>query len=81
MSDSTLDLRAHLARIDRNLAESLKLREESEKFIAEQRKLIAEEAKLSSDRWLSPVIAALAALGGIGGIIAGLQAILRWGVK
>ncbi len=45
MSDS--DLRAALARIDRDLADSAKLREESNTFIAEQRKLIAEAQKLT----------------------------------
>ena len=37
-----LDLRAELARIDRDRAETQKLREESEKFISEQHKLLAE---------------------------------------
>jgi hypothetical protein len=65
MSDS--DLRAALARIDRDLAESAKLREESNKFIAEQRKLIAEAQKLTWDRWLAPWLAIAALLAGLAG--------------
>jgi hypothetical protein len=65
MSDS--DLRAALARIDRDLAESAKLREESNKFIAEQRKLIAEAQKLTWDRWLAPWLTIAALLAGIAG--------------
>ena len=40
-----LDLRAEIARIDRDRAEA-------EKFAAEQRKLISESRKLDRDRWL-----------------------------
>lgn len=73
------DLRAILARIDRDLEESGKLREESQKFIAEQKKLMAEEAKLRSeelklgsearkldrDRWIAPWLAVTGLVGGI----------------
>jgi Skp family chaperone for outer membrane proteins len=74
MSDTTeapFDVRAILARIDRDLMESAKLREESEKFIAEQKKLTAEEAKLRSearkldrDRWIAPWLAITGLAGG-----------------
>jgi hypothetical protein len=64
-----LDLRAIIARIDRDRSESLKLQEEREKFIAEQRKLIAEAGKLNRDRWLAPWILATSVVGGIAGAI------------
>jgi hypothetical protein len=74
-----LDLRAEIARIDRDRAESEKLRQETEKFVAEQRKLIAESSKFASeqqklfaesqklnrDRWLAPVLAVVTVLGGL----------------
>jgi hypothetical protein len=57
-----LDLRAELARIDRERAETQKLMLESEKFIAEQRaKLIAESGR---DRWLTPLLFLLASISG-----------------
>lgn len=49
-----LDLRAEIARIDRDRAETHKLQGETDKFVAEQRKLIAEAAKLTRDRLLAP---------------------------
>jgi hypothetical protein len=77
-----LDLRAELARIDRDRAETRKLTEESEKFIAEQRKLLsegrmlaaeqdklqAEGRKLDRDRWLAPALATVSMVGGLLGI-------------
>ena len=68
MSDlpaDSLDLRAVLARIDRDLAESAKLRGETEKFVAEQRKLAAEARKFDRERWLAPVLAIAAVVGGL----------------
>jgi len=44
-----LDLRAELARIDRDRAETQKLAEETRKLIAESQKLSAEERKLTSE--------------------------------
>jgi hypothetical protein len=79
MSDAAveLNLREQIARIDRAQAET-------EKFVAEQRKLLAEQTKLSAealkfqrDRVLSPWLAIVAILGGVGGIIAGTVAVLR----
>jgi hypothetical protein len=60
-----LDLRAEIARIDRDRAETHKRQGETDKFVAEQRKLIA-QAKLTRDRFLAPwrMIASLS-----GGII------------
>jgi hypothetical protein len=64
-----LDLRAELARIDRDRAETTKLTAESRKFIAEQNKLLSEGRKLERDRWLAPLVL----LGSIsGGLIATL---------
>jgi hypothetical protein len=63
-----LDLRAEIARIDRDRAESEKLRQETEKFVAEQRKLIAEGRKFERDRWLAPWLAIVTVTGGVLGI-------------
>jgi hypothetical protein len=60
-----LDLRAELARIDHDRAETQKLMKESEKFVAEQRKLMSESAKLDRDRWLAPLVLAASLLGGL----------------
>lgn len=49
-----LDLRAELARIDRDRVETQKLMDESRKFVAEQQKLIAESLKLDKERWWFP---------------------------
>jgi hypothetical protein len=66
------DMRAILARIDRDLAESGKLREEANKFQSEQRKLIqearkydAEHDKLRRDRNLAPWLIVASLSGGI----------------
>lgn len=64
-----LDIRAEIARIDRDRAETSKLTEEAQKFIAEQRKLIAEGRKLDRDRWLAPLVAASAFGGAIIGVV------------
>ena len=72
----TIDIQAVVARIDRDLMESRKLREESDKLAAEARKLSAERDKLlvemlkiERDRRLAPWVlgvAVLAALIGAG---------------
>jgi len=56
-SPEPLDLRATLARIDRDRAET-------EKLLAETRS--AEALKLSLDRWLAPLIALATLVGAIG---------------
>ena len=65
------------------LANIARAQEETAKFVAEQRKLIregdklqAEALKFNRDRWLAPVVAVSAILGG--GIAATLPALLRW---
>lgn len=74
MSDAALPpiLREQLARIDRDIAETGKLNEETRKFVAEAHKLQAEAAKLNRDRWLAPLIVILSLLTGLGGILAAL---------
>jgi hypothetical protein len=80
MSDHTvepLDLSATIARIDRDIAEQDKLREESQKFIAEQRKLIAEAYGPTRDRWLAPAEAlALTYLVGVVGLVSFLAGLV-----
>lgn len=65
------DLREQLARIDRSLAET-------RKFVAERDKLIAEAGKLNRDRWLAPLLAIAAVLGGLLGA-ASFVAKVVWG--
>jgi hypothetical protein len=60
-----IDLRAILARIDRDLEEGAKLRDEATKLRAEERKLISESRKLDRDRWLAPLVLAASLLGGL----------------
>jgi hypothetical protein len=74
---AALDLRAEIARIDRDReearkfsAEQNKLTAEHSKLVAEMFKLYAEEAKLRRDRWIAPVTAAGAAIGSVIGAAA-----------
>lgn len=69
-----LDLRAEIARIDRERAETRKLTQESDKFAAEQRKLISESQKLDKERWWFPWLQVITA---IAAIIAALGVLLR----
>ena len=76
-ADQPADLPAILARIDRDLAESAKLREESNKFAAEQHKLLAEQQKLYAEQqkldleaakrnhWLAPALTVASVIGGL----------------
>jgi hypothetical protein len=72
MSDRTeLDLRAELARIDRDRAETNKLFREADKLLREGEKFRAEEHKLWRDWRMAPWVFAVGALGAlIGGLIA-----------
>jgi len=56
-----LNLREQVIRIDRALAES-------QKFQAEREKLLAEAQKLNRDRWLAPMLAVAAVIGGLLGV-------------
>lgn len=79
MSDETLDLHAVLARIDRDLAESAKLREETNKFVSEAHKLEAERRKLDRDRWLAPWSLVIALVTGVGlGLVQLAARLLRY---
>lgn len=69
---SEIDLRAEIARIDRDRAETQKLEVEGRKMEAERRKLEAEQlklyaegAKFNRDRWMMPLVAVVPALLGI----------------
>ncbi len=66
-----IDLRAVIARIDRDRAESEKLHEETRKFVAEQHKLMAEGRTF---RW-DPVLLIFGAV--MAGLFARLPEILR----
>jgi hypothetical protein len=87
MSEATAappDLRAILVRIDRDLAESSKLREEANKFAVEQHKLTEEAAKLAAeaakrqrDRGLAPWLAVVTILTGLGGLVGGAITVLH----
>lgn len=79
MSDipADLGLREQIARIDRDLAESAKLREEIRKFTAEQHKLDAEARKLDRDRWLAPALAIASVVGGLLGVASFIARLLH----
>lgn len=85
MSESEdLDLKEQLARIDQAREEALKFSAEQHKLAVEQQKLMAEQLKLTQealkfrrDRVLAPWLAVVAISGGVGGIIAGVTAILH----
>lgn len=65
-----LDLRAELARINRDRAETAK-------FAAEQRKLISKSRKLDRDRLLAPWLAILGVIGGLITIAGALWRVLH----
>jgi hypothetical protein len=74
------DLAEQLARIRRMQeeshkfsAEQHKLTEEALKFAAEQRKLTEEALKFRRDRFVAPVVAFAALLGGLGGLVTLIQ--------
>jgi hypothetical protein len=71
-----LDLRAELARIDRDHAETQKLLAETRKFSAEQQKLMAEAGKFFAERRWQPVLAIVAAITGLIGGALGLATFL-----
>jgi hypothetical protein len=84
MSDSSLDLREQIARIDRARAETEKLSEETRKFVAEAHKLAAERDKLAAearklnrDRALAPWPVAIVTMGGLAALVGGLLTILK----
>lgn len=70
--DPGLDLRAEIARIDRERAETRKLTQESDKFIAGQRKLISEAQKLDKERWWFPWLQFVTAIAAIVAAVAAL---------
>jgi hypothetical protein len=83
VSDS-FDLQEQLARIrraqeesDKFAAEQKKLMAEQEKLYAEERKLFAEALKLQRERLLSPWLFIVATIGGLGGLTAGVAAIVN----
>ncbi len=90
MSD-TFDIEEQRARIRRALeesekfsaeqrklmAEEQKLSGEERKLYAEERKMFAEALKLQRDRLLSPWLAIVAVVGGVGGLVAGLTAVFN----
>ena len=61
----TLVIQRLAAQIDRDLAESRKLRLESEKLEAERRKLEAEGRKFERERGLAPWLVAAGCFGGV----------------
>jgi hypothetical protein len=77
-SRDPIDIRAILARIDRDLAENAKLLAEQQKLAAEQNKLVAEGRKFDRDRWIVPLTMAITVFGGVlAAVIARLPEILR----
>jgi hypothetical protein len=80
------DLKAELARIDRDMAETrkfvaeqAKLQAEQGKLQAEQAKFYAEQAKLTRDRYLAPWLAIAGLTGGIVTVITLLARLLGRG--
>ncbi len=79
MSDTPLDIREQIVRIDRAIAESEKFSAETRKLVAEStkfsfenRKLLAEAAKLRRD----PIVAIIAATAAVAGAFAALGGVL-----
>jgi hypothetical protein len=74
-----MDLQATIARIDRDIAQSDRLREEAESFAAEQRKLLRAEAGRGLTRrdeailfrWIAAFLAAVAVLSAGAGVLVG----------
>ncbi len=58
-------------------AEQLKFSAEQLKLAAEERKYFEEALKVRRDRWLAPMLATVAILGRIGGMLAGVTSIPR----
>jgi Synaptobrevin len=78
MSTSTtpasLDLQEQIVRIDRAIAETHKLQNESDKFAAEAR-------KMRREYWLAPILAIVTVIGGLVGFISGAITLLRMSGK
>ena len=73
----TLNIQAIVERIDRDLAESRKLREESEKLMAERRRLDSEGRKFDRDRWLALALAIASVIGGVLGVASFIARIIQ----
>ena len=75
---TSFDLRAEIARIDRDRAETQKLAEETRKYIAEAHKLDAEARKLDREyRWFPWLQMALTFVAAVAAIAAAIVAHLR----
>lgn len=72
-----LNIQAIVERIDRDLAESRKLREESETLMAERRRLDSEGRKFDRDRWLAPALAIASVIGGVLGVASFIARIIH----
>jgi hypothetical protein len=77
-SPADFDLREQLARIDRAIAETGKLQEETQKFVAGQRKLLAEAAKLQRNRMLAAWQLLLGGFAAGAGMFTALFVVLKW---
>jgi type IV secretory pathway component VirB8 len=74
----SFDLRAEIARIDRDRAETQKLAEETRKYVAEAHKLDAETRKLNREyRWFPWLQMALTIVAAVAAISAAIVAHLR----
>lgn len=81
---AAIDLQAIIARTDRDLAESAKLREETRQFVteahrieAERRKLDAEARKLERERWWFPWLQLLTVVASSAAIAALVARVIR----
>ncbi|MCL8385854.1 hypothetical protein [Xanthobacter aminoxidans] len=77
MTDTTMDLNEQVARIERAIAETGKLQEETRKFVAEQHKLYAEARKAERDHSFAPWQVAFTGMGAGAALVGATVALMK----